>query len=45
MFAHALQLDLDLGANGPELSEVNNVLSELVIPPRSTAMIPPGHVR
>ena len=28
-----------------ELPEVTNVLPELIIPPRPTALIPPGHVR
>ena len=45
VFAKALNLDLSLGDTSSEVSEVNNVLPELHIPPRSTAMIPPGHVR
>ena len=45
VFAKALNLDLDLGDTNNNNAEVNNVLPELHIPPRSTAMIPPAQIR
>ena len=45
VFAKALNLDLDLGDANNNNAEVNNVLPELNIPPRSTAMIPPSQIK
>ena len=45
VFARALNLDLNLGDMNTDIAEVNNVLPNLSIPPRPTALIPPGHVK
>ena len=45
VFARALDLDLSLAINQVSLPEVTNILPELVIPPRPTALIPPAHVK
>ena len=45
VFAKALNLNLDLGDANNNNTEVTNVLPELIIPPRSTAMIPPAQIK
>ena len=44
-FARALNLNIKLGDLNADLHEVSNVLPQLNVPPRSTAMIPPAHVK
>merc|ERR1719495_826948 len=45
VFAESLGLNLDLGGRNNEPPIPSNILPALVIPPRSTAMIPPNQVK
>jgi len=45
VFAKSLGLNLDLGGRNNEPPIPSNILPALVIPPRSTAMIPPNQVK
>ena len=45
VFAESLGLSLDLGGRNKEPPVPTNILPALVIPPRSTAMIPPTQVK